>query len=173
VTHERRELDRPSTQSVTVDFPKIEQLVDLVARSSIAELDLTQDGTRIRILKRASAAAPPVPTQPASGGSVEAPVLNRQESPAPEAPISATADIVVPAPMHGVFYRAAAPDEPPLVEVGARIEAGQKICIIEAMKTFIDIAAEAPGVVLAILAENGDEIEAGQALFRIGPAGSS
>jgi acetyl-CoA carboxylase biotin carboxyl carrier protein len=95
-------------------------------------------------------------------------VPNRQESPA-----EATADIVVPAPMHGVFYRAAAPDEPPLVEVGASIEAGQKICIIEAMKTFIDIAAEAPGIVLAILAGDGEEIEAGQALFRIGPAGSS
>ncbi|WP_187435333.1 acetyl-CoA carboxylase biotin carboxyl carrier protein [Bradyrhizobium cytisi] len=158
---------------MTVDLPKIEQLVDLVARSSIAELDLTQDGTRIRILKRASAGAAPVPRQPASGGSVEAPLLDRQGSPAPAVPTSATADIVVPAPMHGVFYRAAAPDEPPLVDVGARIEAGQKICIIEAMKTFIDIAAEAPGVVLAILAEDGDEIEAGQALFRIGPAGSS
>ena len=152
-----------------MDLSKIEQLVDLVARSSIAELDLTQDGTRIRILKRASAGAPAVPARPANGVTIEAPTLDHQESPAPEV----TAEIVVPAPMHGVFYRAAAPDEPPLIEVGARIEAGQKICIIEAMKTFIDIAAEAPGVVLAILAENGDEIEAGQALFRIGPAGSS
>ena len=150
-----------------MDLPKIEQLVDLVARSSIAELELTQDGTRIRILKRPAPGAPPVPAHPTSGGSVQA-VPNRQESPA-----EATADIVVPAPMHGVFYRAAAPDEPPLVEVGASIEAGQKICIIEAMKTFIDIAAEAPGVVLAILAGDGEEIEAGQALFRIGPAGSS
>ena len=169
--HERPERDRPSTRSVTVDLSKIEQLVDLVARSSIAELDLTQDGTRIRILKRAPAADSPVPTQPASGGEVEAPILIRQESPTPETPTSA--DIVVPAPMHGVFYRSAAPDDPPLVEVGTRVEAGQKICIIEAMKTFIDIAAEAPGVVLAILAENGDEIAAGQALFRIDPAGSS
>jgi acetyl-CoA carboxylase biotin carboxyl carrier protein len=172
VTHERPELGRLSTRSVTLDFVKIEQLVDLVARSSISELELTQDGTRIRILKRASADAQPVPTQPTSGGRLEAPVLDRQESPTPEAPAS-PADMVVSAPMHGVFYRSAAPDEPPLVEVGARIEAGQKICIIEAMKTFIDIAAEARGVVLAILAENGDEIAAGQALFRIGPAGSS
>jgi oxaloacetate decarboxylase alpha subunit/acetyl-CoA carboxylase biotin carboxyl carrier protein len=142
---------------------------ELEIRSSIAELDLTQDGTRIRILKRASAGAPAVPAQPANGVKVEAPALDPQESPAPEV----TSDIVVPAPMHGVFYRAAAPNEPPLIEVGALIETGQKICIIEAMKTFIDIAAEAPGVVLAILAEDGDEIEAGQALFRIGPAGSS
>jgi acetyl-CoA carboxylase biotin carboxyl carrier protein len=158
---------------VNVDLSKIEQLVDLVARSSIAELELTQDGMRIRILKRASAGAPKVPAHLASGDSRQALALSCQESPAPDANASATADIVVPAPIHGIFYRAAAPDEPPLVEVGARIEAGQKICIIEAMKTFIDIAAEAPGVVLAILAENGDEIEAGQALFRIGPVGSS
>ena len=170
--HERPELDVPSTRSVTVDLPKIEQLVDLVARSSIAELELTQDGTRIRILKRPDQGAPQVLAPPASAGSAQA-ALNRQEGPAPDAPASATADIVVPAPMHGVFYRAAAPDEPPLVEVGARIEARQKICIIGAMKTFIDVTAETPGVVLAILAEDGNEIEAGQALFRIGPADSS
>jgi acetyl-CoA carboxylase biotin carboxyl carrier protein len=162
----------PSTRSVTVDLERIEQLVDLVARSSIAELELTQDGTRIRILKRPAQGAAPA-SVPASGGRLQTPAVNRQENSPPDAAASAAADIVVPAPMHGVFYRAAAPGDPPLVEVGARIEAGQKICIIEAMKTFIDIAAEAPGVVLAILAENGDEIEAGQALFRIGPAGSS
>ncbi|MBR0832410.1 acetyl-CoA carboxylase biotin carboxyl carrier protein subunit [Bradyrhizobium manausense] len=152
-----------------MDFPKIEQLVDLVSRSSISELELTQDGTRIRILKRSSAEAQPIPVRPASASSPQAPTPHHQDSPPPDA----TADLIVPAPMHGVFYRSAAPDEPPLVEVGATIEVGQKICIIEAMKTFIDIAAEAPGVVLAILADNGDEIAAGQALFRIGPAGSS
>lgn len=152
-----------------MDFAKIEQLVDLVARSSIAELDLTQNGTRIRILKRPSAEAPPAPARLAGGSDPQTPSADHKDGPAPDAP----ADIVVSAPMHGVFYRSAAPDEPPLVEVGARIEAGEKICIIEAMKTFIDIAAETSGVVLAILAENGDEIAAGQALFRIGPAGSS
>jgi acetyl-CoA carboxylase biotin carboxyl carrier protein len=154
---------------VTVDFPKIEQLVNMVARSSIAELDLTQDGTRIRILKRPSGEALAVPANTASASVPQAPAADHRDTP----PSDATADLIVPAPMHGVFYRSAAPDEPPLVEVGARIEAGQKICIIEAMKTFIEIAAEAPGIVLAILAEDGDEIAAGQALFRIGPAGSS
>lgn len=152
-----------------MDFPKIEQLVNLVARSSIAELDLTQDGTRIRILKRPSGEALAVPANTASASVPRAPAADHRDTP----PSDATADLIVPAPMHGVFYRSAAPDEPPLVEVGARIEAGQKICIIEAMKTFIEIAAEAPGIVLAILAEDGDEIAAGQALFRIGPAGSS
>lgn len=160
-----------------MDLAKIGQLVDLVSRSRIAELDLTQDGTRVRILKSlAPGAATKDHVAPASPhgpdrGHEEARAAAHEAKPQPGA--SGVADIIVPAPMHGVFHRAAAPGEPPLVEVGGNIDAGQKICIIEAMKTFIGVVAEAPGTVLAILAENGDEIEAGQPLFRIRPAGPS
>jgi acetyl-CoA carboxylase biotin carboxyl carrier protein len=158
-----------------VDLAKIGQLVDLVARSSIAELDITQDGTRVRILKNLTPTAAGDRAGPASpDGAVQgreaAHDAAHEVKAKPDA--SDTADIIVPAPMHGVFHRAAAPGEPPLVEAGANIEAGQKICIIEAMKTFIGVVAETPGTVLAILAENGDEIEAGQPLFRIRPAGT-
>jgi acetyl-CoA carboxylase biotin carboxyl carrier protein len=156
---------------MTVDLAKIEQLVDLVSRSRIAELELTQDGTRVRIVKgSASRGENSVPQRaPLEPAVTRAPRHEPISSPA----VDDVAEIVVPAPMHGVFYRAASPNEPPLVEVGATIEVGQKICIIEAMKTFIDISAEASGIVLAVLAENGDEIEAGQPLFRIRPAGPS
>jgi acetyl-CoA carboxylase biotin carboxyl carrier protein len=156
---------------MTVDLAKIEQLVDLVSRSRIAELELAQDGTRVRILKSPAPRAELPASPPAEHGSEEIRFAGHEIVRPPD--VASTDDVFVPAPMHGVFYRAAAPEEPPLVEVGASIEAGQKICIIEAMKTFIDIAAETPGLVLAILAENGDEIEAGQALFRIRPAGPS
>jgi len=156
---------------MAVDLSKIEQLVDLISRSRIAELELTQDGTRIRILKNlASRAEVPAPPH-AQHGSPALHAAGHETVVPPD--VSRLNEITVSAPMHGVFYRAAAPNDPPLVEVGATIEAGQKICIIEAMKTFIDVAAETPGVVLAILAENGDEIEAGQALFRIRPVGPS
>jgi acetyl-CoA carboxylase biotin carboxyl carrier protein len=156
---------------MTLDLAKIEQLVDLVSRSRIAELELTQDGTRVRIVNSpASRAAIPVSPAPELGP--EQIRVATQET-VHSADVSSTDEIIVPAPMHGVFYRAAAPDEPPLVGIGANIEAGQKLCIIEAMKTFIDVTAETPGAVVAILAENGDEIEAGQALFRIRPAGPS
>jgi acetyl-CoA carboxylase biotin carboxyl carrier protein len=158
-----------------VDLAKIGQLVDLVSRSRIAELDLTQVGTRIRILKNpapgaaASDGVAPAPPRAADRGREQA--LAYEAKPQPDA--SGVADIVVPAPMHGIFHQAAAPGEPPLVEVGGNIDAGQKICIIEAMKTFIGIVAETPGTVLAILAENGAEVEAGQPLFRIRPVGTS
>jgi acetyl-CoA carboxylase biotin carboxyl carrier protein len=160
-----------------VDLAKIGQLVDLVSRSRIAELDLTQDGTRVRILKNLAPGAAardrvgPATPHGADRGLEETRAATNEAKPQPDA--SDAADIIVPAPMHGVFHRAAAPGAPPLVEVGANIEAGQNICIIEAMKTFIGIVAETPGTVLAILAENGDEIEAGQPLFRIRPAGTS
>lgn len=158
-----------------MDLAKIGQLVDLVSRSRIAELDFTQDGTRVRILKSpasgaaASDGVTAAPPRAADRGREEAVAYEAKHQP----DASGVADIIVPAPMHGIFHQAAAPGEPPLVEVGANIEAGQKICIIEAMKTFIGIVAETPGTVVAILAENGDEIEAGQPLFRIRPAGTS
>jgi acetyl-CoA carboxylase biotin carboxyl carrier protein len=160
-----------------MDLVKIRQLVDLVSRSRIAELDLTQDGTRIRILKNlASGAAAtdrmgPASPHDADRGFEETRAAANEAKTQPDA--SDAVDIIVPAPMHGVFHRAAAPGTPPFVEVGATIEAGQNICLIEAMKTFIGIVAETSGTVLAILAENGDEVEAGQPLFRIGPAGTS
>ena len=159
-----------------MDLAKLEQLVDLVSRSRIAELDLAQDGMRVRIVKSsAPSAGPRVGTPLASldesdRARRDACATTHESKPDPNA--SDAADIIVPAPMHGVFHQAAAPGEPPLVEVGANIAAGQKICIIEAMKTFIGIVAETPGTILAILAENGAEIEAGQPLFRIRPAGT-
>ena len=157
-----------------MDLAKIGQLVDLVSRSRIAELDITQDGTRVRILKSLAPAAArdraePIPSD---RGDQIVPKAHPAAHQVEDKPAAAdAADIIVPAPMHGVFHRASAPGEPPLVEVGGNIEIGQKICIIEAMKTFIGVVAETPGTVLAILAENGDEIEAGQPLFRIRPAG--
>ena len=160
-----------------MDLAKIGQLVDLVSRSQIAELDLTQDRTRIRILKNPAPVAPAgelaAATSPRTADREhgQAQAAAHETKPQPDA--SDGADIIIPAPMHGVFHQAAAPGAPPLVEAGANIEAGQNICVIEAMKTFIGVVAETSGTVLAILVGNGDEIEAGQPLFRIRPAGTS
>jgi acetyl-CoA carboxylase biotin carboxyl carrier protein len=120
---------------MTLDLAKIEQLVDLVSRSRIAELELTQDGTRVRIVKSPASRAA-IPVSPAPELRPEEIRVATQET-VHSADVSSTDEIIVPAPMHGVFYRAAAPDEPPLVGIGANIEAGQKLCIIEAMKTSV------------------------------------
>lgn len=72
-------------------------------------------------------------------------------------------------PMVGTFYRAAAPDEPPFVEVGDRIRKGQTVCIIEAMKLMNELEAEIGGEVVEILVQNGEPIEYGQLLLRLNP----
>ena len=69
--------------------------------------------------------------------------------------------------MYGVFHRTPAPDAAPFVEPGRRVDQGQTLCLIEAMKTFNAVAAERAGTVVAILVESGQEVEQGQPLFRI------
>jgi acetyl-CoA carboxylase biotin carboxyl carrier protein len=75
---------------------------------------------------------------------------------------------VVKAPMVGTFYRSPAPDAKPFVEVGGPVKEGETICVIEAMKLMNEIEADASGTIKAILVENGEPVEYGQALFIIG-----
>jgi acetyl-CoA carboxylase biotin carboxyl carrier protein len=83
-----------------------------------------------------------------------------------EAPAETDGHIVV-APMFGIFHRAPSPDSAPFVEIGQMVEPGQKLCIIEAMKTFNTIGSDVAGTVTEILVESGQEIEAGRPLLRI------
>jgi oxaloacetate decarboxylase alpha subunit len=93
----------------------------------------------------------------------------------PGAAVSGIADenavnlVEVVAPMVGTFYHAAAPDAPSFVEVGSKIEKGQTLCIIEAMKLMNEIEAEGPGEIVEILVENAQPVEYGQVLFLIEP----
>ncbi|MBW4581493.1 MAG: acetyl-CoA carboxylase biotin carboxyl carrier protein [Tildeniella nuda ZEHNDER 1965/U140] len=77
--------------------------------------------------------------------------------------------VEVISPMVGTFYRAAAPDEPPFIEVGDRIRKGQTVCIIEAMKLMNELEADVGGEVVEILVQNGEPIEYGQLLLRLNP----
>lgn len=77
--------------------------------------------------------------------------------------------IEVVAPMVGTFYRAPTPDAPPFVEAGAKVKAGQPLCLIEVMKLFTTINSEVAGRVVQIGAENGELVEYGRTLFVIAP----
>ena len=79
--------------------------------------------------------------------------------------------IIIPAPMVGTFYRAPSPDAEPYAKVGDRIEAGQVICIIEAMKLMNEITADSNGEILEILVEDGQPVEYDQPMFRVKPNG--
>ncbi|MEY3212556.1 MAG: acetyl-CoA carboxylase, biotin carboxyl carrier protein, partial [Pseudomonadota bacterium] len=74
---------------------------------------------------------------------------------------------VVNSPMVGTFYRSASPDAPPYAELGASVRKGQVLCIIEAMKLMNEIESDVDGVVVEILAQNGQPVQFGQPLFRV------
>jgi acetyl-CoA carboxylase biotin carboxyl carrier protein len=105
----------------------------------------------------AVAAAPPPPA-PASGA-----------APVPAGPAASANVKKVTAPLVGVFYRSAAPDAEAFVKEGDRVEAGQVLCILEAMKLFNEITSDFSGVVTRVIPENGELVSLGQELFWIEP----
>ncbi|WP_105317915.1 acetyl-CoA carboxylase biotin carboxyl carrier protein [Thermus tenuipuniceus] len=122
-------------------------------------------------------ASPPSPPTPAAPGApadlapvAGAPGLEAQEAKgAKEAKEECAGCVEVRAPIVGTFYRAPAPDAPPYVEEGDRVEKGQVLCIIEAMKLMNEIESEVSGIVKKILVKNGEPVEYGQPLFLIQP----
>ena len=156
-----------------MDLRKLKTLIDLVAESDIAELEVTEGESKVRIVKSSSAPQSQVvmmpPAAPPQSLSAPAPA-----APAPAATAAAPAAIaaepaghVVKSPMVGTFYRASSPGNPPFVEVGSTIKEGDTLCIIEAMKLLNEIDADVSGVVKEILVENGQPVEFGQPLFVI------
>jgi len=149
-----------------MDLRKLKKLIDLVQESGIAELEITEGEEKVRInrvgipghpgmmaMPQATLAAAPVATTAV----VTAPVV--AEVPAePEGH-------VVKSPMVGTFYRSSAPGSKPFVEIGQNINAGETLCIIEAMKLLNEIEADQSGVVKKVLVENGQPVEYGQPLF--------
>ncbi|MDQ2989064.1 MAG: acetyl-CoA carboxylase biotin carboxyl carrier protein [Pseudomonadota bacterium] len=153
-----------------MDLRKLKTLIDLVAESDIAELEVTEGESKVRIVK--SSAMPQgqmMMMQPQGMQQYAAP----SHAPAPAAaPIAAVVaeptGHTVKSPMVGTFYRSSAPGSPAFVEVGSTIKEGDTLCIIEAMKLLNEIDSEVTGVVTKILVENGQPVEFGQPLFVIG-----
>jgi acetyl-CoA carboxylase biotin carboxyl carrier protein len=152
-----------------MDLRKLKTLIDLVAESDIAELEVTEGESKVRIVK--SSAIPQgqmVMMPPAGMQQFAAPGAPAAAAPAPIAAAPAETGHVVKSPMVGTFYRSSAPGSPAFVEVGSTIKEGDTLCIIEAMKLLNEIDADISGTVTKILVENGQPVEFGQPLFVIG-----
>ena len=150
-----------------MDLRKLKTLIDLVAESDIAELEVTEGESKVRIVK--SSGAPQnqvVMMQPQSAPQTMAAPVAAPVSAAPAAPAEPEGH-VVKSPMVGTFYRASAPGNPPFVEIGSSVKAGDTLCIIEAMKLLNEIDADASGVIKQILVENGQPVEFDQPMFVI------
>lgn len=137
-----------------IDRELLDTLVDVVEASAEAEVSVEISGARVTVRRATPAAAE---AAPGSGGGA---------APAPEADDGM---VKITSPMVGTFYRRPGPDQPAFVEVGQRVEAGETLCLIEAMKLFNEIVAEEGGVVRTIALEDAAPAEFGQLLFLIEP----
>ncbi|MEN5159943.1 acetyl-CoA carboxylase biotin carboxyl carrier protein [Achromobacter spanius] len=151
-----------------MDLRKLKTLIDLVAESGIAELEITEGEGKVRIVKFSQTLQPVAYHQPEAGVAA-APVAAAAPAAAPAAPAAPVIQgHVVKAPMVGTFYRSPNPGAAPFVDVGATVKEGDPLCIIEAMKLLNEIEADKAGVIKEILVENGEPVEYGQPLFVIG-----
>ncbi|MGN6380882.1 MAG: acetyl-CoA carboxylase biotin carboxyl carrier protein [Gaiellales bacterium] len=157
--------ERTSERSEAMDADqseRIQDLVRLVESSDVAELTLEDGSMRITVRKqdeRPAPMAPPAPVEPAGAG-------NGQTG---EAATVSTA-FKIESPMVGTFYRSPAPNVDPFVEEGDRVEEGQTLCILEAMKLFNELKSDHSGVIRRILVGNAEPVEFGQPLFELEPA---
>lgn len=152
-----------------MDLRKLKKLIDLVQESGIAELEITEGEEKVRINRVGAPGHPGMmgmaqPSAPAAAVSTAAVTAVPAVAEVPAEPEGHT----VKSPMVGTFYRSSAPGSKPFVEVGQNINAGETLCIIEAMKLLNEIEADQSGVVKKILVENGQPVEYGQPLFIIG-----
>jgi len=150
---------------------EIRRLIRLVQRTGIGELEVNSGDRTVRIAaqSRVPASLGIAPAVAVPAPPVEKPLAAGTGAAAPATP--ATEHLAaIASPMVGTFYRAPAPDADPYVEVGDRVEVGQTVCIIEAMKLMNEIESEYRGRVVKVLVENAQPVEFGQKLFLIEPA---
>jgi acetyl-CoA carboxylase biotin carboxyl carrier protein len=161
-----------------MELKEIQNLIKFVAKSGASEVSLEMGEIKITIKTEKDEAAAPMAMMPQA-----APVAI---APAPVAPEPITAAAVAPAetaapaaeaagdtiksPIIGTFYRKPSPDKPNFVEVGDRVNEGDTLCVIEAMKLFNEIEAEMSGTIVKILVEDSTPVEFDQPLFVIDPA---
>ena len=147
-----------------MDSKRFAEIADVMEDRGLTRVRVEEpDGTAVE-LERASAAQPvavPMPMPGAVTAPAVAPVAMPAAAPEPKG-------TEVTAPMVGVFYAAPAPGDEPFVHVGSKVKAGETLCIIEAMKVLNEVTAEADGEVLEICVADGDLVEFGSCLMRIG-----
>jgi acetyl-CoA carboxylase biotin carboxyl carrier protein len=144
-----------------MELDQIKVFIDAMASSDLSELQANKDGWVLRLVRRTA------PSQaPASGSPLPPSAEVRQREPGAVA-IAGPPGTEVRAPLFGIVHLTPSPDAPPFVVAGQAVKTGETLCVIEAMKVFNNICAERDGVVEAVMATSGSEVEAGQLLMRI------
>jgi acetyl-CoA carboxylase biotin carboxyl carrier protein len=164
--------DEASKISSPFDVRTIQDLVRLMSRYDLSEIDLREGELRIRLCRGTSKSSPPVVSlPPAAVVPVPAPVPAAPAPPKPAPPPEKPPkpEVLIKSETVGTFYGAATPDAEPYVRVGSRVTPSTVVCIIEAMKIFHEMEAKCSGVITEILVENQQPVEYGQVLFKVDP----
>ncbi len=140
-----------------MDVRYLKKLIKVVEDSQISELEIEDQGSRIKIVKN-----PPYSAQPV----VHLPPPSAQPAASAEKAVDSNLNEVT-SPMVGTFYRSPSPGSPPFVQVGDRVKLGQTLCILEAMKLMNELECEVSGIVREICVENTEPVEFGTRLFLI------
>ena len=151
-----------------MDIRKVKKLIELLEQSSIGEIEIKEGEETVRI-SRANPHAP-VAQAPVTAATASLPTEPSLAEPLPAAPTTPSVDentYTVETPMVGTFYSAPSPDADPYIAIGQTVAKGDTLCIVEAMKMMNHIDAPVAGVIKAILVENGDPVEFGQAIVLI------
>ena len=150
-----------------MDLSEVKELISLLETSELSELEIEEEGRRIRLTKKPETVYGTFPAAPAPAAA--APAAPAAAEPAKEASLADEGLVAIDSPMVGTFYNSPAPSEPSFLQLGDTISADQTVCIVEAMKIMNEVAAKVAGTVERILVENGEPVEFGQPLFAIRP----
>jgi len=161
-----------------MNLEEIKDLIKLVSKTGIGKVKIESEGFKISINggSTSSGEQPIIVQAPVAQPLVAAAPLAPAPVPVtPATPVAAAENddskyVTIKSPMIGTFYRTPGPDKDPFVNVGSTIQAGSKLCIIEAMKTFNEIEAEISGKIVKVLVDNATPVDYDQPLFLVDPA---
>jgi acetyl-CoA carboxylase biotin carboxyl carrier protein len=183
----KKQPSAPEISAQGVDLEQLESLLSFMAEHGLEEFEYSRGDLRIRLRKAATnQGTTPVLAVPVAS-SAPVPVVHQTAAAAPSAtpaasppagagaaepaPVAAAGEHVIKSPIVGTFYAGASPEAGPFVRVGDFVEAGQTVCIIEAMKLMNEIEADISGEVARVLVENAQPVEYGEPLFALRPTG--
>ena len=156
---------------------EIRDLIDFISQSGLNEVNIETEELKLSVKRDAEVtqriveSAPMVAAAPAPSPVPAAPAAPAASAPASDAPASSEGNYIeIKSPMIGTFYRSANPESAPFASVGDKIEAGQTVCIVEAMKLFNEIESEVSGTIVKVMVENSSPVEYDQVLFLVDPS---
>ncbi|MEC7864342.1 MAG: acetyl-CoA carboxylase biotin carboxyl carrier protein [Pseudomonadota bacterium] len=150
-----------------MDLRKIKKLIELLEESGIAEIEVKEGEESIKLSRASQVQQPIINTQTHDVSTPISPTIEKTIQKDELKPDPVSDGDTIDSPMVGTFYRAASPDSKPFVEKGQKVNKGDTVCILEAMKMMNQVTAEQAGTIAEILVEDSEPVEFGQPLFII------